>query len=224
MRIIEEKIYKFNELSKEVQEKLIEKEQENVRNDYVEFCLNDDMVEESKRLLEKYFGSGVEFKRVFYDLSYCQGSGAMIEFDINIEDLNNKYKIFSKEEIRFLTDNGIVDNIKVRHNGDFYYHEYTFGIDSYYTYSIDYDYDDIKDYYNINEYDFNTIEKRLDNLLIDSDKHYTKSEFIKDIISMNKELANTGYKLIEHDIDINWIKDNLNDNEYYENGEVYCCE
>lgn len=220
MRIIEEKVYKFNELSNEVQEKLIEKEKENVRNDYVEFCLHDDMNYESEVLLEKYF-KGANIKNVYYDLSYCQGSGAMIEFDINIEYLNNKYKIFSKEEIRFLTDKEIVDNIKVRHNDNFYYHEYTFGID--YDYYNDWDFEDIKDDYKITENEFNTINDRFYNLVDYSNKHNGASQFITDIVNMNKELTNTGYKLIEHDIDIDWIKDNLNDNEYYENGEVYCC-
>lgn len=222
MRIIERKIYKFNELSKEVQDRLIKKEQENVRNDYVEFCLYDDMVEKSKELLKKYFGSDVEFERVLYDLSYSQGSGAMIEFDINIEKLNSKYKIFSKEEERFLTDKGVVNNIIVRHNDNFYYHEYTFGID--YNYYNDWDFDDIKDDYKITESDFNTIDDRFYNLVDYSNKHYGASPFITDIVNMNKELTNIGYKLIEHDVDISWVKENLNNYEYYEDGEVYLNE
>ena len=218
MRTIERKIYKFDELSKEVQDKLIEKEQENVRNDYLEFCLHDDMNYESEVLLEKYF-KGANIKNVYYDLSYCQGSGAMIEFSINFEDLNKKYHIVSKEEERFLTDKGVVNNIIVRHNDNFYYHEYTFGID--YNYYNCWSFEDIKDYYKITENEFNTINNRFYNLVDYSNKHNGVSPFITDIVDMNKELTNIGYKLIEHDVDISWIKENLNNYEYYENGEVY---
>ena len=220
MRIIEEKIYKFDELSKEVQEKLIEKEQENVRNDYAEFCLYDDMVEESKELLKKYFGSGAELTRVLYDLSYCQGSGAMIEFDINIVDLNKKYKVFNDEEIRFLTDKVIVNDIKVRHNNSRYCHEYSFGID--YGYYNCWNFEDIKDDYKITEDGFNTLWDRFDKLTDDSNKHYTDSEFIKDIIKMNEELARFGYNTIEdYEEDTDFVIENLSENEYYEDGSVY---
>lgn len=219
MRIIERKIYKFNELSKEVQDRLIEKEQENIRNDYVEFCLYDDMVEESKELLKKYFGSGAEFKGVLYDLSYSQGSGAMIEFSINFKDLNKKYHIVSEEEERFLTDKGVVNDVTIKHNDNFYYHEYTFGID--YDYYNNWYFEDIEDDYKITENEFNTIDNRFYNLVDYSNKHNGASLFITDIIDMNKELANIGYKLIEHDVDISWIKENLNNYEYCEDGEVY---
>lgn len=224
MRVIERKIYKFNELSKEVQDKLIEKEQENVRNDYVEFCLHDDMEENAKRLLEKYFGNSANFENVYYDLSYSQGSGAIIEFSINFKDLNKKYHIVSKEEERFLTDKGVVNNIIVRHNDNFYYHEYTFGID--YNCDIDcYSYDDVKENYDIKEEDFYTLSCRIDDLIYGSGSNLNNvCKFRQDIIAMNKELANIGYKLIEHDIDISWIKENLNDYEYYKDGDIYLNE
>ena len=215
-------VYDFNELKEDVKKELIEKERDSQRENYCDFYLEEDMKEESKDLLQKYFGITSEYLQVYYDLSYSQGSGAMIEFDINIEDLNNKYKIFSEEEIRFINDCEIVNNIKVRHNDNYYYHEYTFGIDSDY-YSIGYDYEDIKEDYNISEEDFNTIEERLDNLLIDSDKHYTKSEFVKDIISMNKELVGRGYDNIEYfwNCEDSEIIEFLEEHKYLESGEVY---
>lgn len=40
------------------------------------------MEEKSRILLEKYFKNNANFINVFYDLSYSQGSGAMIEFDL----------------------------------------------------------------------------------------------------------------------------------------------
>lgn len=216
-------VYDFNELKEDVKKDLIEKERDYQRDSYCEVFLEEDMIEEGKDLLKSYFGITDNNLNVLYDLSYSQGSGAMIEFDINIEDLNNKYKIFSAEEMRFIQDKGIINNIKIRHNNNYYYHEYTFRIDSYYVYSIDYDYEDIKEEYNISEEDFNTIEKRLDNLLIDSDKHNTESEFVKDIISMNKELVGRGYENIEYfwNCEDSEIIEFLEDHKYYEWGEVY---
>lgn len=76
------KIYNFDELSKDIQERLIEKEKEYQLDAYCECFLLEDMQEEAKRLLQKYFGDKAAFKKVYYDLSYCQGSGAMIEFDL----------------------------------------------------------------------------------------------------------------------------------------------
>lgn len=76
------KIYKFDELSKEIQERLIEEEKEYQLEAYCENFLLEDMQEEAKRLLQKYFGDKATFKAVYYDLSYCQGSGAMIEFEL----------------------------------------------------------------------------------------------------------------------------------------------
>ena len=222
MRIIEKKIYKFDELSEEVKNKLIEKEKESCYNDYMQFNFKNDIKSIARDLVNDYFGITSEYVHPYYDFSYSQGSGAMIEFDINIEDLNKKYKIFSDEEIRFLTDKGIVNNIEVRHNDSHYYHEYTFGTDFVY-YDMGYSYEDcIDEGYKISEEDFNTLETRVCDLLYDSDKHYTKSVFITDIINMNKELTEKGYDIVgNYDIGNSWVLENLNDYEYYENGEVY---
>lgn len=216
-------VYDFNELKEDIKNELIEKERDNQRESYCGLFLEEDMQEEGKDLLQKYFGITDNNLNVLYDFSYSQGSGAMIEFDINIEDLNNKYKIFSEEEMRFIQDKGIIDNIRVRHNNNnCYYHEYTFNINSEY-YSIYWDYEDIKEEYNISEEDFNTIEERIDNLLDDINKHYTKNEFVKDIISMNKELVGRGYENIEYfwNCEEEEIIGFLEEHKYYEWGEVY---
>lgn len=215
-------VYNFNELKEDIQKKLIEEERDNQRDSYCEFYLEEDMNYKAKELLHEYFGITDSDVSPLYDLSYSQGSGAMILFDINIEDLNNKYKIFSEEEMRFIQDKGIIDNIRVRHNDNYYYHEYTFDINSEY-YSIYWDYEDIKEEYNISEEDFNTIEQRLDDLLDDNDKHYTKNDFVKDIISMNKELKNYGYGCIEYfnDCAEEEIISYLEDYKYLESGEIY---
>lgn len=100
------KIYKFDELSKEIQQELIEKEIEEQANIYCETFLLEDMQEEAKRLLQKYFGDKATFKEVYYDLSYSQGSGAMIEFDLIYY---NKH-------------------VTIKHDSNLYYHENTFKI------------------------------------------------------------------------------------------------
>ena len=164
--------------------------------------------------------AGDSIDNVYYDLSYCQGSGAMIEFTINFEDLNNKYHILSDEEMKYVKDKGIVNIVKIYHNDNLYYHEYTFDI-KYYDYFGYWDYEDIKDEYNITEEEFNTIEDRIIKLLDSYGKHSTESEFIKDIISMNRELTKYGYDVIEHPIDDEIALESLREYEYYENGEIF---
>ena len=74
-------------------------------------CLQEDMGYEAERLLEKYFGDKATLKNVYYSLNYCQGDGAMVEFDLTYY---GKY-------------------VKIRHNG-FYYHSRSFTIDDISTY------------------------------------------------------------------------------------------
>lgn len=100
------KIYNFDELSKDIQKNLIEKEKEYQLNAYCECFLLEDMQEEARRLLDKNFGDKATFKAVYYDLSYCQGSGAMIEFDLIYY---NKH-------------------VTIKHDSNLYYHENTFKI------------------------------------------------------------------------------------------------
>lgn len=76
-------IYNFDELSPVIQEELIQKEEENVRQTEIEYFLEDEMDNLAELLLEENFGEKAIFKKVYYDLGYCQGDGAMIEFDLN---------------------------------------------------------------------------------------------------------------------------------------------
>ena len=76
-------IYKFDELPQEVQQKVIEKESENLKELEIESFLKDEMEFYAQQLLEENFGDKAIFKNVYYDLSYCQGSGAVIEFELN---------------------------------------------------------------------------------------------------------------------------------------------
>lgn len=75
-------IYNFDELSKDVQQKVIEKESENLKELEIEDFLKEEMEFYAQQLLEENFGDKATYKRVLYDLDYCQGDGAMIEFDL----------------------------------------------------------------------------------------------------------------------------------------------
>lgn len=99
-------IYKFEELPKVIQEKLIQEEEENLRQADVEWFLADEMGERAIHLLKINFGKKAIFKKVYYSLCYCQGDGAIIEFDL---EYYNK-------------------SIKIRHDGGHYYHENSFNI------------------------------------------------------------------------------------------------
>jgi hypothetical protein len=77
------KIYNFDELSEEVKRKLIEKEIEYQHEAYCEDFLENEMKYYANELLKKYFKENkAELKNVYYSLSYCQGDGAMFEFDL----------------------------------------------------------------------------------------------------------------------------------------------
>lgn len=225
MRIVskEYKLYTFDELSDDVKQKLIERERQYQLETYCDLDLYDDMGQKASDLINDYFGITSDYLKTYYDLSYSQGSGAMVEFNINIVDLNNKYNILSKEELAFITDKGIINNVFVRHNDNFYYHEYTFKID--YDYFNDYSYEDIKDSYGISEKDFETLDNRIYDLLDSYDKHNTTSPFVKDIIKLNKELTKYGYECMEYwnNCDekeiIMYVKGY--EFEYLENGDVF---
>lgn len=220
MKTIEKTIYKFDELDKDIKNKLIEEEKTCYFDSYMEHLFYNDMEYRAGELLCEYFDKNCKLDGCYYDLSYSQGSGAMIMFTTNFENLNNKYHVLTSEEVRFLRDKGIINDVNVIHNNNFYYHEYTFDTDySFYNY---WTYEDIIDEYDIEEELFDTIEDRVHDLLCSTDKHYTKSPFIKDIISMNKELVKFGYDIIEnYEEDTGFIIEHLRENEYYENGEIY---
>lgn len=82
MREITQKVYEFHELDKNIQEKLIEKEKEYQKEAFCEDFLLEEMQEKAKILLQQYFGKNATFKNVYYSLNYCQGDGAMIEFEL----------------------------------------------------------------------------------------------------------------------------------------------
>jgi hypothetical protein len=75
-------IYNFDELSEDTKEHLIKKECEILTEEYCDYYLKEDMEEEAKELIKKTFGEKAVFQGIYYSLSYCQGDGAMVEFDL----------------------------------------------------------------------------------------------------------------------------------------------
>lgn len=97
MKIIKRNIYEFKELSKDIQEQLIEHQKEEELEFYCENCLENDLSEFTIDLLKKNFRN-VNFIGVFYDLSYSQGSGAMCEFDIKYKNGTIQIRHFGIDE------------------------------------------------------------------------------------------------------------------------------
>ena len=216
MRKIEKiiNVYNFDELSEGAKQKALTDRIECEHDIYCECCLEEDMTEFAKDLLNSHF-ENAKFDSVYYSLAYCQGDGAMIEFSIGIEDFNKYYHVFNDEEMRFLLDYDIIEKIEVKHVGR-YYHKYAFDINiCYNNANWEYDYDDIKDDYNISESDFDNMDEKL------CKATSRDSAFYNDIVAMNSELEKFGYNSIEHFNDSESILYLMNDCEYLEDGSVY---
>ena len=206
MRTVTKKyeVFTFDELEKEVQEKLLEEQTKIECENYCESCLYDDMENRAKELLQEYF-SGSTFDKVYYDLSYCQGNGAQVNFTIDVLALNKKYNFFSKKVIDFLK-NGANYEIKVKQDG-FYYHEKAFKIDWYDLDTFTY----YEDYLSFEELDNanNQLDKMID-------------LFREDITKMNIEFKKYGYELVENEEYFkNIALDKLELDSYLKDGKVF---
>lgn len=104
-------IYEFDELSPAIQEELIQKEEKNIRQADIEDFLEEEMSNLAELLLEENFGEKAIFKNVYYSLRYCQGDGAMIEFDLNycgkdVEIRHNPYcHYYHERSFEIISDN-----------------------------------------------------------------------------------------------------------------------
>ena len=93
-------VYKFDELKKEVQEKVLEK----FRQEEEFYFLADDITEELLQELRDNKITYNETPKVYFSLSYCQGDGVMFEgrvywksYTIDIKHSGNYYHYNSKE-------------------------------------------------------------------------------------------------------------------------------
>lgn len=196
MRKVGIEIYNFDELSKDIQEKLIEKRQDDDYNFYCDFELEKDMEDIAKNLLNEYF-KGAIFKQVFYDLSCGQGSGSMIEFTISLEDINKKYKALTKKEINKVSNLGYTQ-INVYHNDNLYCHENSYGIE----------YQD----YTVYDNNLEKTQEKIDNML---------ENFKKDIYDMNCELTKQGYILLDEVSTRETAIYSLREYEYFKDGTIF---
>lgn len=202
-------IYEFNELKEEIQKELIEKEAERQANDFCEWFLEELMQEEAENILEEKLGKNTcKNVRILYDLSYCQGSGAMVEFTTYLEYINKKIKLFTEKELELFEKYG--STIKVYHSNNYYYHENSFSID---TLALDYSVDYA--FYNeeITENKKNKLEQKIEKF---------ENVFNDFCYSINTELKKIGYSLIEdQDLFEEQAKNYLLEFEYLEDGTIF---
>jgi hypothetical protein len=206
MKEVTIKLYEFEELSEEIKAPLIAKQCKELEDDYCDWMLEDDMQEYASEILERKFDEG-EFKsnNIYYDLSYTQGSGAMVEFegwDIHILESI----LYGNNLTREWIDKNIANFIlKVKHSGH-YHHEYSFEFEEDLEYQED--------------------AQTLEELGIEREEYLKAiSEFIVDI---NKALYAKGKESVEW----YWNEDNTRDEaidrlsqyHYLEDGEVYLVE
>lgn len=121
MREVKEivKLYSYEELDKEIQEKILNNEIEELVNDYYVYGLLDDMEIKAIELLKKYFGDKAEFLTVYYNLGYSQGDGAMIDFNINYYNVDihiKQYGNYTHERSFILVYDSYRDITKNREN------------------------------------------------------------------------------------------------------------
>lgn len=85
MKTVELKLYKFDELSKEVQEKVIKNNRDiNVYDDWHEFILED-------WIKEVIPSKGFEATNIYYSGFWSQGDGAMFEYEGIADELLNEF-------------------------------------------------------------------------------------------------------------------------------------
>lgn len=113
------KIYNFDELSEEIKQKLIEKEIEYQHELYCEDFLESDMEYKANELLKKYFkNNNATLKKVYYALSYCQGDGAMFEFDLYYynKHVSIKHYGYYNKALMYQNENNLKNYILVSYN------------------------------------------------------------------------------------------------------------
>lgn len=194
-------LYNFEELNEKVKEKLIKERAEEMRDFYIDYDLECDMNEAAKRILKENKFYGVYNVEALYDLSYSQGSGAMIEFTITLKDLQERNNFLNEEAVKIIEEeyHKLEDiNVYVKHNRGQYYHEMAFNLD----------FDPCIDNYKIEAIIYNFLE----------------TTFKEVIIKMNHELKEYGYACIDN---IDYYKQGAReflqeeDTLYLEDGSVY---
>lgn len=200
MRMIQKTIYNFNELDDDIKEKLIQRLKDDYKDDYLCYYLEEDIKIIANEILQDNLSKDIDVYNVIYNLDYSQGSGAVMEFNISIQDINKVYNALTEEEYQIISKYD--DTIKIRYhkNPGSYTHEFMF----------DFDYDD---YTYIDDEFTDSMQIKLDSMM----------NVFKDlIIDMNRTLTKKSYALIEnYQCDDDFILQVLQESEYYEDGAVY---
>ena len=86
MKKIEVELYKYEELTEEVQKKLLKEEIDHVRDDYLSYFLQEELEVKARDELYKNFVLSIDDINLCYDFSYCQGLGVVTEFSFYYKD------------------------------------------------------------------------------------------------------------------------------------------
>ena len=193
-------LYEFKELEQEIKDKSIEKQAEQEYDFFCDNILYNEMLFLTEEKIKNNFNGAFDIN-IYYDLSYCQGSGTCSEFKISLADLQKKYNIFTKKDIKsIIEDSGDLEDILmiIKHSDNFYCHARSFVIE----------YSDFL-YYN--------------DLLLDIFEELEKKVKI-DVIRINEDIEKEGYLILEND---DYFKDMAkqffedNENLYLKNGEIF---
>lgn len=191
---IQENIYRFNELKKEVRDQMIENRRESKNNDMA-FCT--DFLEE--RFQEIAEEKGFINPAFCWSLSHCQGDGVSFTSDVDVREFLRKEKALS----RFKAIKGILnsDNVSfiVKRDTHHYYHHNTVSV-----------------YYDV--YDYDTLTEKQEGLLEEL------RDWINDVKDeICKECENIGYAEYEFQLSDRCIQEEIEEmnEKYYEDGSVY---
>lgn len=183
----------FNELSKNLQEKAIEKNREIFYED-VDFYLNDLLTNEIVPMLNDK-GFLCSEKNIEYDVNYTQGRGACFtcdnfEFNLLLENLNIPHK-------KWFID--ILDNyvdLRLKKSSYHYCHENTVYVDFFFHDTngqnrIEKILQQIKDYIENIRYD---LCKKICDILTDNYEYYVSDDFIKNEFIENNVYFDSNFK------------------------------
>jgi len=173
------KVYDFEELQEDIQEKVLNSFREN--NDF--YFLEEDLTEHLEEELQKHKIKAVDKPKLRYSLSYCQGDGLSFVGD------------FEFKGIRFYLREGNLSN--------YYCHSNTININMEYEYNQDYDEDFTEELQELKEKEnekieeefteiFHNICKTLEKVGYEHIEYENSEENIKDYIEANE------YKFLEN--------------------------
>jgi hypothetical protein len=195
---IEKKLYNFNELSNEVQQKVIEKNYDiNVNDDYWFEYIIEDFKE------NEYF----DIENVYFSGFYSQGDGAMFEYSGIKEKLFNEF--LDTLNLSPLRKDIISNNIYIYASGKqkgHYYHENSCSHDT--NFNID----------NFNWLRHERTYKALENILIDFEGY---------VIEKYKDICRNLYRTLEEEYNYQTSEEAIietieaNEYEFEEDGKIY---